>query len=192
MTATRPRSPSPKTIFAQRDGGPRLNRNLLVFTAAAANRLSELRAAARLYLAWCSVVEDHQGLDLTAHQKKQAESKVKETSQQIDSLIAETFTQVLTPAQEPGTSNIKWQTTKATAIGDVGARVSKKLATEEKLIATYGGVRVKMDIDRYDLWSDRADLSVATCGARTPATRTCPGWPRFGRSPTRSVMAPPT
>ena len=143
-----------------RDGGPRLNRNLLVFTAAAANRLSELRAAPRLYLAWCSVVEDHQGLDLTAHQKKQAESKVKETSQQIDSLIAETFTQVLTPSQEPGTSTIKWQTTKATAVGDIGARVSKKLATEEKLIATYGGVRVKMDIDRYDLWSDRHDIAV--------------------------------
>jgi predicted AAA+ superfamily ATPase len=148
-------------ILAQRDGGPRLNRNLLVFTAAAANRLSELRAATRLNLAWSSVVEDHQGLDLTAHQKKQAESKVKETSQQIDSLIAETFTQVLTPAQDPGTSTIKWQTTKATAVGDIGARVSKKLATEEKLIATYGGVRVKMDIDRYDLWSDRADISVA-------------------------------
>ena len=149
-------------ILAQRDGGPRLNRNLLVFTAAAANRLSELRTATRLYLAWCSVVDDHQALDLTAHQKKQAESKVKETSQQVDSLIAETFTQVLTPAQEPGTSAIKWQTTKVTTVGDVGARVSKKLATEEKLIATYGGVRVKMDIDRYDLWSERGDIPVSS------------------------------
>ena len=147
-------------ILGQRDGGPRLNRNLLVFTAAAANRLSELRAATRLYLAWCSIVEDHVALDLTAHQKKQAESKVSETSQQVDSLIAETFTQVLTPSQQPGTSTITWQTTKATAAGDIGARVTKKLATEEKLIATYGGVRVKMDIDRYDLWSDRHDISV--------------------------------
>ena len=34
-------------ILSQRDGGPRLNRNLLVFTAAAANRLTELRAAGR-------------------------------------------------------------------------------------------------------------------------------------------------
>lgn len=148
-------------ILAQRDGGPRLNRNLLVFTAAAANRLSELRAATRLYLAWHSIVEDHLALDLTAHQRKQAESKVAETSQQVESLIAETFTQVLTPAQEPGTSVIKWQTTKATANGDIGARVSKKLATEEKLIAAYGGVRVKMDLDRYDLWTERHDILVS-------------------------------
>lgn len=147
-------------ILAQRDGGPRLNRNLLVFTAAAANRLSELRAATRLYLAWCSIVEDSVALDLTEHQKRQASSKVTEVSQQVESLIAETFTLVLTPSQAPGTSEITWQTTKATATGDVGGRVSKKLATEEKLIATYGGVRVKMDIDRYDLWSDRHDIVV--------------------------------
>lgn len=147
-------------ILAQRDGGPRLNRNLLVFTAAAANRLSELRAATRLYLAWTSIVRDVEALQLTPHQKNQATSKVAEVSQQVDSLIAETFTLVLTPSQEPGTAEIKWQTTKATANGDVGARVTKKLATEEKLIATYGGVRVKMDVDRYDLWSDRHDISV--------------------------------
>lgn len=147
-------------ILGQRDGGPRLNRNLLVFTAAAANRLSELRAATRSYLAWCSIVDDSVALDLTEHQKKQASSKVTEVAQQVDSLIAETFTLVLTPSQEPGTSEIKWQTTKASTQGNIGARVSKKLATEEKLIATYGGVRVKMDVDRYDLWSDQADISV--------------------------------
>lgn len=147
-------------ILSQRDGGPRLNRNLLVFTAAAANRLSELRAATRLYLAWKSIVEDSVALDLTEHQKRQAQSKVNEVSQQIDSLTGETFTLVLTPSQAPGTSDITWQTTKATAQGDLGARVSKKLATEEKLISTYGGVRVKMDIDRYDLWSDRHDIAV--------------------------------
>jgi len=148
-------------ILAQRDGGPRLNRNLLVFTAAAANRLTELRAAARSLLAWRSIVDDHVALDLTAHQKKQADSKVAETAQQVDGLIAETFTQVLSPTQEPGTGDIKWQTTRATATGDIGDRVSKKLATEEKLIAAYGGVRVRMDIDRYGLWSERHDITVA-------------------------------
>jgi len=147
-------------ILAQRDGGPRLNRNLLVFTAAAANRLNELRAAARSYLAWRSIVRDHEALSLTPHQKRQAESKETETSQQVDSLIAETYTLVLTPSQEPGTSTVSWPTTKATAPGDIGARISKRLATEEKLIANYGGVRVKMDVDRYDLWSDRGDIGV--------------------------------
>jgi predicted AAA+ superfamily ATPase len=147
-------------ILGQRDGGPRLNRNMLVFVAAGGNRLSELRAAGRLHLAWKSIVADHEALDLTAHQKRQAESKVTETSSQVDSLIAETFTLVLTPHQEPGTAEVVWNTTRATAAGPLAERVAKKLATEEKLIQAYGGVRVKMDIDRYSLWSDRHDIGV--------------------------------
>ena len=149
-----------QSILDQRHGGPRLNRNLLVFVAATANRLSELREAARSYLAWQSIAHEHEALNLTPHQKSQAESKVKEVSQQVDSLISETFTQVLTPKQEAGTSEVEWQTTRAAASGDIGARVSKKLATEEKMIATYSGVRVRMDINRRDLWSERGDVAV--------------------------------
>lgn len=147
------------SILAQRDSGPRLNRNLLVFAAADATRLPELREAARLYLAWTSIVDDD-GLDLTGHQQQQAVTTRDHVSQQVNSLIAETFVHVLSPSQEPGTSEVDWHTTRAAAQGDLGARVSKKLASEEKLIAKYAGVRVKMDIDRYKLWSDRHDLAV--------------------------------
>jgi hypothetical protein len=147
-------------VLAQRDGGPRLNRNMLVFVAAAANRLAELRAATRSNLAWKSIVADHEALDLTAHQKRQAESKIDETSKQVESLIGETFTLVLTPHQAPGTSDIVWNTTRATAAGPLAERVAKKLATEEKLIQNYGGVRVKMDIDRYGLWTERHDVCI--------------------------------
>ena len=147
-------------ILAQREGGPRLNRNMLVFTAAAANRLGELRAATRSHLAWCSIVDDSASLDLTQHQASQAQTKKSDTSQQVDALIAETFTQVLIPTQKPGTPEVEWQTARASTDGDMGARVSRKLASSEELIARLGGVRVRMDVDRYDLWSDRGDISV--------------------------------
>ena len=147
-------------ILTQREGGPRLNRNMLVFTAAAANRLRELRTATRSHLAWCSIVDDSSSLDLTAHQANQAQTKKSDTSQQVDALIAETFTQVLIPTQKPGTSDVEWQTARASTDGDIGARVSRKLASSEELIARLGGVRVRMDIDRYDLWSGRGDISV--------------------------------
>lgn len=149
-----------RSILDQRHGGPRLNRNQLIFAAASANRLRELRDAARLYLAWQSIVDDHEALDLTPHQKSQAESKAKEISQQVDSLIAEAFTQVLTPNQQAGTAEIEWQTTRVGTSGDIGSRVSKKLATEEKLIASYSGVRVRMDLDRRGLWSESGDVAV--------------------------------
>ena len=148
-----------KRILAQRDAGPRVNRNLVVFVAAAANRLPELRDAARRYLAWKSITGD-ESMNLTAHQQRQAETMMATTSKQVDSLIAETFTLVLTPSQQPGTSDIEWQTTRAITAGDLAARVSRKLASEEKLIDTYSGVRIRMDLDRRDLWSERGDIAV--------------------------------
>ena len=146
-------------ILAQRDAGPRVNRNLVVFVAAAANRLTELRRAARRYLAWKSITGD-ESMDLTAHQQRQAETKMDETSKQVDSLIAETFTLVLTPSQQPGTSDIEWQTIRVNSAGDLAARISRKLDSEEKLIDTYSGMRIRMDLDRRDLWSERGDIAV--------------------------------
>ncbi len=146
-------------ILAQREAGPRVNPNLVVFLAAAANRLVELRAATRMYLAWKSIVGD-QAMNLTAHQQRQADSKLAETSKQVDSLIAETFTLALTPSKQPGQRNIDWQTTRVTAVGDLAERTSRKLVSEEKLIGTYSGVRIRMDLDRYELWSDRGDIAV--------------------------------
>ena len=146
-------------ILAQRDAGPRVNRNLVVFVAAAANRLAELRSAARRYLAWKSITGD-ESMDLTAHQQRQAETKMDETSKQVDSLIAETFTLVLTPSQQPGTSDIEWQTIRVNSAGDLAARISRKLDSEEKLIDTYSGVRIRMDLDRRGLWSERGDIAV--------------------------------
>ena len=146
-------------ILAQRDAGPRLNRNLVVFVAAAANRLAELRDAARRYLAWKSIVGD-KSLNLTANQQSQAETQMAQTSNQVDSLIAETFTLVLAPSQQPGTSEVEWQTIRVNSEGDIAARISRKLATEERLISTYSGTRVRMDLNRRDLWSDRGDIAV--------------------------------
>ena len=146
-------------ILAQRDAGPRVNPNLVVFLAAAANRLAELRAAARMYLAWKSIVGDG-SMNLTAHQQRQADSKLAETSKQVDSLIAETFTLAITPTKQPSQRDIEWQTTRVTSVGDLAKRTSDKLSSEEKLIAAYSGVRIRMDLDRRKLWSDRGDIAV--------------------------------
>ena len=147
-------------ILAKRDAGPRVNRNLLVFVAPGTNRVGELLDAARGHLAWRSIVEGGDDLQLTAHQLRQAQTKRDDSKKQVESLIAETFTLVLTPAQLPGTSEIVWQTSRAAGEDTIAVRASHKLRSEEKLISKYSGVRVRMDIDRGELWSDRGDLAV--------------------------------
>jgi len=151
-------------ILAQRHGGPRQNQNLLVFSAAEVNRVSELRDAARSYLAWRSIVGDDT-MEMTKHQQRQAQTRLAETDQQVDSLIAETFVHVLSPHKEAGTSEIVWHATKVppTTDDELAAKVSKKLVSEDKLIPAYGGVRMRMDLDGHNgapLWSERGDITV--------------------------------
>ena len=143
-------------ILEQRHGGPRINRNLLVFLAADANRVPELRSAVRIWLAWKSIIEEAgaEGFDLSPSELAQAQTKLKEADDTIGHRIKETFQHVLTPRQQPGGADIVWQTTRATGDGDLVERAARKLQASEDLITEYGAVRVRMDLDRPEapLW----------------------------------------
>lgn len=149
-------------ILAQRNAGPRLNRNLLVFCAPSEARLQELRTATRQHLAWKSILKDHvdQRLELTKGDEAQAKSKISETDETVTQRIAETYQHVLVPEQTPGTREIRWHQTKPTGAGSLPERIARKLESEERLITAYGGTRVRMDLDRIPLWSDRRDITV--------------------------------
>ena len=149
-------------ILAQRNAGPRLNRNLLVFVGPSEARLVELRTAARQHLAWKSILEDQKNekVELTKSDAAQARSKVSETDETVSQRIVETYQNVLVPEQTAGTKEIRWHQTKPTGAGSLAERIAKKLDSEERLITTYGGTRVRMDLDRIPLWTDRGDITV--------------------------------
>jgi len=150
-------------ILAQRNAGPRLNRNLLVFCGASEARLAELRTATRQHLAWKSILddEDNSKIELTKSDKAQVKSKLTETDETVTHRIAETYIHVLVPEQTPGTREIRWHETKPSGSGgSLAERIAKKLESEERLITAYGGTRVRMDLDRIPLWTDRRDVSV--------------------------------
>ena len=127
-------------ILAQRNAGPRLNRNLLVFCAASEAR-SPARTAARQHLAWKSILEDHQHekLELTKGDEAQAKSKINETDETVTQRAAETYVHVLVPEQTAGTREIRWHQTKPTGAGSLAERIARKLESEERLITSYGG-----------------------------------------------------
>jgi len=143
-------------ILEQRQGGPRISRNLLVFLAADPNRVPELRTAVRDWMAWKSILDEKgaDALNLSASEISQAETKLHEADDTIRQRIGETFQHVLTPKQQPGKADISWQTTRATGNGDLAEKTAKKLESSEELILSYGGIRVRMDLDRpeADLW----------------------------------------
>jgi predicted AAA+ superfamily ATPase len=151
-----------ENILAQRSAGPRLNRNLLIFCAASEARLAELRSATRQNLAWKSILDDHQRdkLELTKGDEAQTRSKLAETDETVGQRISETYQHVLVPEQAPRTRDVVWHQTKPSGVGSLAERIARKLESEERLITAYGGTRVRMDLDRIPLWSERQDITV--------------------------------
>jgi predicted AAA+ superfamily ATPase len=149
-----------ETILGQRSAGPRVNRNLLVFVAATEARLAEIRQAARTYLAWKSVEEDKDKLQLTPNDLKLAQTKMQDANATIEQRIFETFQSILVPSQQPASKEVIWDVAKTSGTGTLAERVAKKLESEEKLITRYSGTRVRMDLDKIPLWSENRDISV--------------------------------
>jgi Protein of unknown function (DUF499) len=139
-------------ILDERSGGVRSNRNMLLFLGPDKQRLEELRQAARLYLAWRSVSDDRETLNLDQLSVRQAESQSKHFDETVEQRIAETFVWLLTPSTQVGSPEVVWEQTRAGGSDLLAIRVSRKLAAEEGLITAYSGARLRMDLDKIPLW----------------------------------------
>ena len=142
-----------ESILAERAGGPRLHRNMLVFVAADSARLSELRDATRSWLAWRSVLEDRVELNLDPQQTRHAETQTAHFDETVAQRMGETFVWLLVPGQDdPRNAEIEWAITRVTGGDPIPVRVSHKLRGDEGLIVEYAGTRLRLDLDRVPLW----------------------------------------
>lgn len=141
-----------ETILSERASGPRVYRNMLAFLAPDKARLEELREAARSFLAWKSILDEHEELNLDAQQRRHAETQRKHFDEAADQRIGETFIWLITPRQDPGSAEVQWEQTRVSGSEPIPVRVSRKLKAEEGLITEYAGARLRMDLDRIPLW----------------------------------------
>ena len=86
-----------KGIFETRGNTPRIYRNTLVFLTADKTRLQDLHEAARKLLAWESVLDEKDKLDLSPHQVKQAETQKRAADGAVTALLPETYQWLLVP-----------------------------------------------------------------------------------------------
>ena len=148
---------SPARRFAEdvldhRGNSPRRYRNTLIFLAPDKARLEELEQAVRLYLAWKSIDEEQDALNLDAFQRNQARSKRDEADQTVAKRIPETYIWLLVPVQPSPTGPVEWDEIRVTGEDKLAVKASRKLRTEELLITELGGPRLALELDRVPLW----------------------------------------
>jgi predicted AAA+ superfamily ATPase len=139
-------------ILDSRGSSPRNYKNAVVFLAPDTNRLKELQHAVRQFLAWDSIWEDRETLNLDPFQTKQAETKRKNSDETVDARIPETFQWLIVPGQSDPKGEVEWTEIRLQGQDRLAVRASKKLKNEELLMVQLGDVRLRHELDRVPLW----------------------------------------
>ncbi len=142
-----------KSILEMRGTTPRLYRNTLVFLAADQTRLQDLDEALRKYLAWKSIVEEKELLNLDPHQAKQAETQKQAADTAVSAQIPEVYQWLIVPEQKTPQSQVEWQAIRLTNGGDALAlRASKKLRNSDILVTNLGSTILRKYLNEVPLW----------------------------------------
>jgi hypothetical protein len=155
-----PAETAARTILETRGNTPRLYRNTLAFLAADKTRLQDLDEAARRYIAWHSILAEKVTLDLTPHQVKQAETQLASADSTVATRLPETYQWLLVPEQGSPQAPIEWQAIRLSGQDALAARASRKLRSEELLVAGFAATRLRMELDRVPLWRSDRDVAV--------------------------------
>ncbi len=147
-----PAETAAKAIFQMRGTAPRLHQNTLVFLAADKTRLQDLDEAVRKFLAWESILDEKEKLDLSPHQVKQAETQKTAADGATTARLPETYQWLLVPTQTNPQASITWQTIRLSGQDALAERASKKLKNDELLVVTFAASRLRMEMDRVPLW----------------------------------------
>ena len=144
-----------REILDNRGNSPRRYRNTLVFLAADKTRLAELESAMRQFRAWKSIAEEAETLNLDPFGTRQAITQRTRADEAIAGRLPETYAWVLVPeVSDPTTQGggVEWQERRLQGQDTLAARASRKLRDEDMLVTTFGGIRLRMELDKIPLW----------------------------------------
>ncbi len=143
-----------RELLEQRGSAPRLLKNTLVFMAPDRDLEEGLEQETRRYLAWRSIVEDKDILNLDQTGLRQASETRDTANATVDSRLAESYAWLLVPRQEP-TGPIEFDITRLPGRDRPAVRASSALRQTDGLITRWSPQHLKLTLDRF-IWPDRA------------------------------------
>lgn len=141
-----------KEVLEKRGGSPRHYRNTLAFLAPDKTRLQDLDKEIRRYLAWDSILEDREALNLTPHMVRQAEQQLEAADTAVRACLPEAFSWLLVPVQIDPHGPVEWQEIRLQGNEGLAERVSRRLLRDELLIVKLAGTVLRTWLDKIPLW----------------------------------------
>jgi len=148
-------------IISKRGGSPRYHKNLLLFIAIDQKESKILEQNAAQYLAWKSINDEHEILNLDPFQRKQSQAKLTQSETNLDSKLKEAYQWALVPEQSDHDPSIIWQEVRIQGQDSPILRASRKLAHENHFLVQYSASSLRLAaLDEYHLWRDVNHLEI--------------------------------
>jgi hypothetical protein len=148
-------------MLRERGSAPRLYQNMLAFLAPDRARLAELEDAIRQYLAWKSIFDERDTLNLDAFQRNQAETKFGQADDTVKARIGETYAWLLVPGQpDPRKPDLEWDESRLSGPDPLAVRAGRKLKNDGQLMIQFSALNLKLEMDKFRLWGDGDHLGL--------------------------------
>jgi predicted AAA+ superfamily ATPase len=149
------------TILNQRGTSPRQYRNMVVFATCDQRSLEGLEQATAEYLAWSSICDRVEELNLDAHQTTQARTRRQQTDDAVGLRLAESYKYAIVPRQDDPTGPVTFDVVTLDQQGSVAQRASRKLVSQGNLAVQFPAVmlRLKLDNELKSRWDEEGHVS---------------------------------
>lgn len=148
-------------ILNNRGNTPRIYRNMLAFIAPDQDMMSSLKQAVRLYIAWKSIKEDSEDLNLDAAQNRETDNNLRRSNETVDARVKEAYCWLLVPyIDKEEMKTIVWDTIRISGGNDgIITKAAKKMLQNEAIITTWAPALLLMELDNV-LWKDADHIAI--------------------------------
>lgn len=151
-----------ETILNTRGTSPRIYRNMLAFVAPDQELMLSLMQAVRRYLAWRSIKEDSEDLNLDAAQNRETDNNLRRSNETVELRIKETYCWLLVPYIDRAVDmkTVVWDTIRITGGNDsIVSKAAKKMIQNEALITRWAPALLLMELDNV-LWTESDSITI--------------------------------
>lgn len=148
-------------MMEHRGTSPRTWRNMLVFLAPDQGALPALEQEVRRYLAWTSIKNDSQDLNLDAAQNRETENSLKRSNETVDLRLNEAWCWLLVPSVDRSDmKTLEWEKTRLSGSANtLVTRAAHKLVQSEAVIREWAPALLLMELDDL-LWRGTNHLQI--------------------------------
>lgn len=149
-------------ILNNRGNTPRIYRNMLAFIAPDQDLMASLKQAVRLYIAWKSIKDDSEDLNLDAAQNRETQNNLHRANETVDARIKEAYCWLLVPYID---KNVDMKTVVWDAITIRGGnesiiqKAAKKMRQNEAIIERWAPALLRMELDNI-LWRESDNIAI--------------------------------